>query len=335
MHPPYHRYTAEQFLWDESFRRWVLTPTPASERFWQTWLEEHPEKEATVRQAARLVRSVRPQEPVLTAEEREEAVARILNVREAPVRPLQRHAYRRWVSAAAVVLLVLGGGFLFYRLQPQPTEPLVAFRTVSNTGPAPRLVRLEDGTTLVLQPDSRLRWRIGAQKREVYLSGEAFFEVARDTVHPFWVYTARSATRVVGTSFSVREFPSEKRASVEVKTGKVAVYSRRSGNLTSETILTPNQHLVMSPTQISVEKQVVLPVSVREEAPASEIFDDLGRYYGIQIHYDQETMRQCPVVVPRQATMHLLEKIEAICLAINASYELRDGQLFISGKGCQ
>lgn len=335
MHPPYHRYTAEQFLWDESFRDWVVSPTPASEQFWQTWLEEHPEKEAIVRQAARLVRAVQPAEPLLADEEREEAIAQILSARGDTIRPLRRHRFPPWTAAAAVVILLLGAGFWFFRPGVVTPPPTVAFREFTNTHETARLIRLEDGTTLVLQPGSRLRWRNGADKREVFLSGEAFFEVARDTTHPFWVYTARSATRVVGTSFIVREYQSEKRASVQVKTGKVAVYTRRSGSLSAETILTPNQQLVMGPSATNVEKSLPVPEVLREEAPAAEVFNDLSRYYGIAIHYDQETMQQCPVVVPRQATMHLLEKIEAICLAINASYELRDGQLFISGKGCQ
>ena len=91
-------------------------------------------------------------------------------------------------------------------------------------------------------------------KREVHLEGEAFFEVAHDTLRPFFVYTGNITTKVLGTSFTVSA--RENVVFVEVKTGRVSVTqtTQKSASprhtLTEEIILTPNQKAVYNGQQI-------------------------------------------------------------------------------------
>ena len=73
---------------------------------------------------------------------------------------------------------------------------------------------LSDGTEVTLNADSRLRFpfHFYGQTREVYLQGEAFFKVAKDSKHPFIVHTPLTKVQVVGTQFNINTY----------KAGKVA-----------------------------------------------------------------------------------------------------------------
>jgi ferric-dicitrate binding protein FerR (iron transport regulator) len=87
-------------------------------------------------------------------------------------------------------------------------------------------LRLRDGTRVTLGVDSRLRYSQAfatATTRDVYLEGEAYFEVARDTLRPFRVHAGDAVTRVLGTRFGVRAYAEERGVRVVVAEGKVAL----------------------------------------------------------------------------------------------------------------
>ncbi len=67
---------------------------------------------------------------------------------------------------------------------------------------------------------------IVATNRDVYLSGEAFFEVTKNPDRPFRVFANEIVTKVLGTSFTVRSFENDTTIQVIVRTGKVTVYSQ-------------------------------------------------------------------------------------------------------------
>src|SRR5690606_7577189 len=79
--------------------------------------------------------------------------------------------------------------------------------------------------------------------REVKLEGEAFFDVARDTLKPFIVRTTQLTTRVLGTSFSIKANVDDEVVTVSVKTGKVSLHpvSADEGQNIREEVLIRNQ----------------------------------------------------------------------------------------------
>lgn len=107
---------------------------------------------------------------------------------------------------------------------PLSRAPMEVLRENKNT--APEKIMLSDGSTVLLQPGSSIRYlqNFDAEKREVNLSGEAFFDVARNPQRPFYVYANNVVTRVLGTSFVVKSPVGQSTIEVEVKTGRVHVY---------------------------------------------------------------------------------------------------------------
>jgi ferric-dicitrate binding protein FerR (iron transport regulator) len=147
----------------------------------------------------------------------------------------------RWAAAAA---LVLGLGFGALRLLPPRQAPVTAARLavpratpalstsqwITHTNVTSQVARLAlaDGSTVHLQPRSTLRYpqQFTDAKREVFLQGEAFFDIARNPVKPFLVVTDKVVTTVLGTSFTVRAYPEQPQALVMVRTGRVRVSPR-------------------------------------------------------------------------------------------------------------
>jgi transmembrane sensor len=267
---------------------------------------------------------------------------------------------RYYFAAAAVMIGVLISNWLIFfntgktfsyeisRRQNKLSESV-------NTTTTPQRINLEDGTCVLLKPASKIAYapHFGATKREVYLEGEAFFEVAKDASRPFYVYTNELVTKVLGTSFEVRAFSHDNTIQVVVHTGKVTVYKRKNGATEQElakanaTIITPNQQVLFNRQQasftrsVTIQPQVISTASymvsapvVFTDAPASEVLMALQKAYGIPIIFDEELMSHCSFtgVFTNES---FFERISLVCKAIEASYEQADGQVIVTGSDCE
>jgi ferric-dicitrate binding protein FerR (iron transport regulator) len=208
-------------------------------------------------------------------------------------------------------------------------------------------VRMDDGSLIVLQPGSEIRYKkaFASDNREVTLSGEAFFEIARDEDHPFFVYSQGLVTRVLGTSFNIKAKPGDKTIVVDVKTGKVAVYKESSRVNEKEYFLTPNQQAIYNRDadeivqQLQENPQVILTESVInemkfDEAPAVEVFIALEKAYGVDLVYDDQVFSNC-FLTTWLSNDGLYEKLQIICKALGATYETRETKVIIHSKGCE
>jgi ferric-dicitrate binding protein FerR (iron transport regulator) len=91
--------------------------------------------------------------------------------------------------------------------------------------------RLPDGSRIWLNAKSKIRFGDNFKtSRTVYLIGEAYFEIANDTIHPFQVRADKSIATVVGTKFNIRSFLCEDRIELTVNEGKV-LFGVEKGNI--------------------------------------------------------------------------------------------------------
>ena len=134
------------------------------------------------------------------------------------------------VAAAVLIAAVLTGAVASWWRSSRPssaasTERLVLFKDY-NTGLGRRAqFRLADGTQVWLDVASRLRLPADYDQhhRDVYLDGEAYFEVARDTARSFRVHTSRAISEDLGTAFLVRAYPEDSSVLVVVTEGGVTL----------------------------------------------------------------------------------------------------------------
>jgi transmembrane sensor len=97
--------------------------------------------------------------------------------------------------------------------------------TLSTPGGMQFSITLADGSKVRLNAASSLRYPayFASNKREVYLTGEAFFDVVADPAHPFIVHVNETAVQALGTSFNIKAYPEEKTTKTTLLTGAVNV----------------------------------------------------------------------------------------------------------------
>ncbi|MEM8927267.1 MAG: FecR domain-containing protein [Bacteroidota bacterium] len=103
---------------------------------------------------------------------------------------------------------------------------------------------LSDGTKVHLNAGSSLKYPVRfleGMKREVYVSGEAYMDVSRDTVHPFIVEADGINVRVLGTQFNVYAYPEDTVTEIVLVEGAVSLYSEYGGSSAQPTLLEPGQ----------------------------------------------------------------------------------------------
>lgn len=138
----------------------------------------------------------------------------------------KKHArLRRALYAAAGIaacLCLLLGGLHYYRLTDE--RNLTYLQAATASGEKKELV-LPDGSRVVLNACSELRYpaRFKGKSRRIELTGQAYFEVARNEKMPFTVATPDFDVQVLGTRFDVKAYPYDEILSVNVQSGKVQV----------------------------------------------------------------------------------------------------------------
>jgi len=126
----------------------------------------------------------------------------------------------RWLAQCAAVVVIVMGTLVAKDYQ--------AYERYETRVGEQRLVRLEDGSTAMLNTNTVLKVRIGSDKRSLVLSqGEAYFKVAKDKSRPFEVMADRHIVRAVGTEFNVNLHTEE--VDVEVAEGIVEIEAETKG----------------------------------------------------------------------------------------------------------
>lgn len=362
----YKAYTVTEFILDDSFRRWVLKNLPTESSFWEKWVLENPSKNESVTQARAFILKMNQTHELLSENELKQAISSLSEARnreEVFVKPLlNRISWWKQAAAAVVVLGVLGAFYTVYQSKISSTVVYEVRKSqlgtqlveVINDDKVEKLVSLPDGSQVRLSPLSRLSYPkvFASSTREVYLSGEGFFEVTKNPKKPFLVYANELVTKVLGTSFWVRAFDKAEKVEVIVKTGKVSVYSteeleeKATSTQLSGTILTPNQQVIFDRKDENIEKTLVsAPAPIVAAAPqkitgltfnsasVSQAFEALSQTYGIDILYEKEVVKNCEISA-EFINESFYEQLDLICKAIDATYQVVNAQIVIQGRGC-
>jgi transmembrane sensor len=373
----YSKYTIEDFMADEAFIAWVKTSKDNA--FWNTFIKNNPHQQISISQAKALIEAVGTLPTTSLSEAAKAEMWQRIDwrlgedlIEETPLKV--RSSYRLlWAAAASIVLFISVGGFLFFNKMPkntQNTEGGVAVEKnekalsnnanlteFSNDQTKPRLVNLPDGSTILLSPDSRFSFNektFNTDKREIYFTGEAFFEIAKNPEKPFLIHANGLVTKVLGTSFTIKAKAKDKNITVAVRTGKVSVFPEFPSEKAPTSIENPANGIVLTPNQQAffiketeklvktlVEKPVILiPPQVEmfdfnfNQTPIVEVFGVLEKAYGVKIIFDEKVLKDCTITAPL-ADESLYDKLALICKITRSSYDILDGQIIINSRGCK
>ena len=154
---------------------------------------------------------------------------------------------------------------------------------------------LEDGTKVWVNADSKLEFptQFEKERRHVKVTGEMFFEVAKDANRPFIVETNNTFIKVLGTSFNVRNYANEEQSSVTLVSGSVNINVDNQ-----QVVLKPNDRILIGYDEISVSKvDVSLYTSwiksqlTYKNSSLKRIMSDLERLYDIDIEFLSENTK--------------------------------------------
>ncbi|MBO9153480.1 FecR family protein [Chitinophaga sp. GCM10012297] len=266
------------------------------------------------------------------------------NIADAETRSGKRRAVIRRLTyslsgAAAMLVLVFGLQFLLRKTPEKLESGIRGEITVSNTTTGMHKQLLPDSSVVWLSPNSQLEYsqQFSGDKRQVRLTGEAFFQVREDARRPFIIYSNGIVTKVLGTSFRIRSF--EKTSTeVAVATGKVSVAIE--GNKRSEMILLPDQHVTYEPgdQRLARDSSAAASMAIWKKAglsftntPVSEVIKKLNRQFGVQITLKDKSTENYSLNADF-TDQNLPDILEMMQTSLNITYELEGDQIIFSKK---
>ena len=311
----YRNFTVDDFLADDFFQRWALFPDNESEEFWENWIGENPDKKMIIEQALWLVKNIDFSDK-WNAQEKADMWKNIqleLIPSENVRKPFFRLTGRKiWLAAASITFLLASIGILVSKFQ---------MKEISTEFGQIKKITLSDGSVVTLNANSRLRYAkdfgtnltsvlngqgLNGEKtagqpggREIWIDGEAYFDVAKRTVNgkrlPFIVHANDLSIQVLGTAFNV----TNRRGTVNIALdhGAVKIVDQKNKNNTmflkpGESVTQSAQKPLLFKEKVDVEeysswKNKVIIFKKKSLKEIAEMMKDL---YNIQVVIDNPAL---------------------------------------------
>lgn len=361
----------EDFLSDESFRKWILAKI--DEQGWEEWTLENQQRAKMVENARLFLLAMKVPNTTISPLDLNAAlqstwikIEERSDLNKSSVNPGIKYLNKFWLSAAAAILFFASVSVWFYHNQLMTKHVVLTYEELidetneglveqTNNSDKPQIITLSDGSSVLLQPNSKLSYPkiFTGNIRKVYLSGEGFFEISKNPEKPFIVYANEIITKVVGTSFRVKAYSDQPNVEVLVRTGKVRVSSNElivNSKKVKEVVLLPNEALRFlrsnlsfnKITNITEDKTLISSVGTIEQLsfeftdiPVEQIFKTIEQAYLVDIDFPKNKLKDCHLTTSL-SDQPLSEKLKIICKSIGneTSFEMNGNQIIITSEGC-
>lgn len=231
---------------------------------------------------------------------------------------------KKWWVAASFIGLVAVSFWLWPNLSRSGSKQEVSH--ITTTKGARSQMLLPDGSKVWLNADSKLEFdkKFDGPLREVFLEGEAFFDVKKDTKRPFIVHTSAIDIKVLGTAFNVKSYHQENTIEATLIRGLIEV----SNNLTpgsGKVLLRPKEKLIFNKAiggnsdqaAGQTEKKSSFAISALPVKNTDSLFAETSWVYDKMI-FDGESFRELATKIERWYNVDIRFTSEAV-----ASYRLR------------
>ncbi len=341
----YQNYSLEDFLGDNHFRDWVKYPNEQTDEFWKSVQNQFPEKEEMIAQARLILLGFSTREERISNEYIDLSWQKVQQKQKLSIYQ-KKNPQRQFFSepsvrmymrlAASLTLLAIISVVFWYRYL--RIEPIV-YQT--KYGQMQTIV-LPDGSKVILNANSRLEihkdWG-NTKNREVSLTGEAFFEVAKKpaTQQKFIVHTADLDVVVLGTSFNVSD--RNTKTKVVLKEGAVMLKLNNAWEekAKQEVVMQVGEMVEFSKKENKIIKRKVNTERYDSWRENKLIFEDTPMYeialliqenYGLKVNFEDETLakRKITGTIPSQNLQILLSSLETI---FDVKIKQQDEQLTI------
>jgi ferric-dicitrate binding protein FerR (iron transport regulator) len=264
---------------------------------------------------------------------------------------------RRYMVAAAIGVAILlsvflmdynhggtsgriNGGLAKFKQAPSPS--VYKAKPTQIVKSQKKQLTLPDGSMVWVNAGSELKYpeMFEGKTREVYLTGEAYFDVQHDASKKFIIHTGKVVTKVLGTAFNIKEDKNKETIVVTVTRGKVKVAngSQELG------IITRNQQISFNlTTNKSVKTEVNASEAIAwqeaelhfDDVTFAEVAEKLQQRFNVEIRFANNKLKTCRFTGTAASGEKLEKVLKVICAFNNAAFKKQDdGSILISGRGC-
>lgn len=251
---------------------------------------------------------------------------------------------RKFLQVAASTLFIIALSFTVYQLG---EEKFTATRTSAYIERTTAIgeyleINLPDGSKVSLNNASKIKYlkEFSSESREVFLEGEAYFEVKKDRSKPFIVHASGIQTKVLGTAFNIHAYKDLSTVAVSVMKGRVAI----SDSLSSFGLLEKDQQIEIDKRSKVFVKTTGKSTSVvgwREgqllfdQATFLEVRSVLHKKFGVEMKFESENLKNCRFTASFDKDEKPFEILDMLNLLHGTSYRLENNVIVISGNGCE
>ncbi|HTF20969.1 MAG TPA: FecR domain-containing protein [Chryseolinea sp.] len=250
-----------------------------------------------------------------------------------------KHMLRRVLSAAAVLLITVMAGLWYFTSREEKASTKTSSNSVLLSGK--QLVQLADGSTVLLNEGSEIRHddTYGQQTREVFLTGEAYFDVTPDAQRPFIVHTGEVSTKVLGTAFNINAYPGQDHVTVTVARGKVEVTDNK--RVTEQ--LMPDEQLSFNTksheyakTEVNAEKAIAWKSSflILDRVTMEEAAARMEKHFNTNVIVENKALNACLISVSFLKGEDRNEVAKIVSTIMQADYKIKGDTIIIAGGSC-
>jgi ferric-dicitrate binding protein FerR (iron transport regulator) len=336
----YQEYNLEDFIMDEDFQGWIQHPTAQKSNFWEQVAQNFPEKKDLMEEAKQIILTFRFQETPPEPSDFQEVWANIL--KNQPI--VTKNRFPNWRPilqwAAIFILLVVSVSAYFYLSQKSDNQVITKTRFGET-----RKIELSDGTIVYLNANTSLTYsnQFNEKKaREVWLSGEAYFEVKKSPkkngdFKKFIVHTKDLDVVVLGTKFNVNE--RRPKTQVVLNSGKVKLLYNKAGQA-KQIEMQPGELVEFSKKDKNYSQKLIQKDNysqwkshrlIFEESPLAEVALSIEELYGYKIIFAQADLanRLYTGTLPTQNLDFLLQILAS---SFDVSIDKQENQIIIKNN---
>ncbi len=249
---------------------------------------------------------------------------------------------RRWkilsIAVSLIFLMVCGSLFLLKKQESISAEMIIAGSAYGEI----RKIELPDGSLVWLNAGSQLIYpeQFAPDNREVYVMGEAYFDVVKDKSRPFIVKSDMVAVKVLGTRFNIRSYPEDEESEITLESGSVG-FDKVNNKFANILYLVPDQRAAISKKTGNVTIENVSSSNFTgwkerklrfKSEPFADIVTDLERTFNVSIEVRSEKLKNEVYTGKFESGENLDQILNLIKLNTRMKYTRNNSNYIISEK---
>jgi ferric-dicitrate binding protein FerR (iron transport regulator) len=345
-HASYADFSETDFITDPFFQQWVIAPEEDKQKFWDEFIQTYPEKKEDIVKAYAFLQQFSPEaqwpDENIIQQSFEKHLSDINSIGHAKVVSIRRrNSYLIIAAAASMIAVVLSVTFLFRNAN---TNRLI---TIATRYGEIKKILLPDSSTIILNANSHISFNSNwndDQLREVWLGGEAFFEVKHlnkniQNIQPserFLVHAKDMTIEVLGTAFDVRQ----RRGTTEVVLQSGSIKLNLKDSAKSSIVLSEGNMFTYNSVDRRINETTTIPESytawkekklMLNDPTLAQIINYLEDNFGKKIVVEDTALKNRKIEGPISLN-NLDDALFIISTVLNTDLEKTDSALIIRAR---